>query len=119
VAISLLIKCTVIKDSYGTYENSCVLYDRLPAVTLVLKSDNTFSYKFPYVDDRIEGIWRISKDSLILRSDYFLKENEPLTPKRKYTDVPGEDIYLIRGTKLYAVSSNGMKRECYLKKVRK
>lgn len=95
------------------------MYDRLPTVTLVLKDDNTFSYKFPYVDDKIEGTWRVAKDSLVLSSDYFLKESEPLTPKRKYTDVPGgRDIYLIRGRKLYAASPSGMKKECYLVKAK-
>lgn len=96
------------------------MYDHLPTVILVLKNDNTFSYKFPYVDDKIEGTWRVAKDSLILNSDYFIKESEPLTPIRKYTDVSGgKDVYLIKGKKLYVASLTGMKKECYLVKAAK
>lgn len=115
----LLSSCVSTKNLPGTYQNICVLYDRLPVVTLTLKSDNTFLYKFPYVDDKIEGTWLVSKDSLVLKSDYFLQPSEPMAPAKKYTDIPGgKDVYVIKGKKLYAVSSSeGIKKSCYLTRV--
>lgn len=118
IAACLLYGCASTRVTSGTYQSICMIYDRLPRVTLILNEDKSFSYKFPYVDDKIEGTWNIRKDSLILTSSYFLKESEPLTSIRKYTDVPGDkDIYIIKSKKLYAVSVSGVKKECRLEKV--
>lgn len=115
----LLSSCMSTKNLPGTYQNICVVYDRLPVVTLTLKNDNTFLYKFPYVDDNIEGTWLLSRDSLVLKSDYFLHESEPMAPLKKYTDIPGgRDVYIVKGKKLYAASLNeGIKKTCYLTKI--
>lgn len=100
----------------GTYKSTCVLYDRLPRVTLVLNDDKTFTYKFPYSDD-VQGTWEIANDSLVLRSKDFPSTIEPNTPIRKYTDFTEKDIYLIKGKRLFALSqANGVINECYLSK---
>jgi hypothetical protein len=106
----------------GTYQSICVLYDRMPEVVLTLNSNNTFSYRLPYIEDKIEGTWTTDKDSLVLTSDYFSNfgTSEPMTPIRKYTDVPGKkDIFIIRGKKLYAANRKGeLKKSCYLEKLK-
>jgi|SRR5690606_20451704 len=104
------------KIKSGTYKSTCVLYDRLPRVTLVLNNDKTFTYKFPYSDD-VQGTWEIANDSLVLRSKDFPSTVEPNTPIRKYTDFADKDVYLIKGKRLFALSqASGVINECYLSK---
>lgn len=98
----------------GTYKSTCVLYDRLPRVTLILNNDKTFTYKFPYSED-VQGTWEIANDSLILRSKDFPSTVEPNTPIRKYTDFADKDVYLIKGKRLFALSqASGKINECHL-----
>lgn len=111
--------CSSVQNITGTYQNYCRLYNQ-PRHTLILRADKTFLYNFPYVEDKIEGSWAIDRDSLILKSDYFLKESEPNTPIRKYTDIPnGKDVYIVKGKRLYAVMKNGVEKTCYMTVVSK
>lgn len=111
--------CIVTGKLPGTYESVCVINDNTPMLALHIRPDHVFSYRIAYVNDSIGGNWSVSKDTLILQSTYFKKQVEPLTPIRKYTDIPGDrDVYLIRGKRLYAVMRNGLRRNCYLIRLR-
>lgn len=109
--------CSGTKNILGAYKSICSIYHE-PVVVLTLSEDSTFRYAFPYVDEKIQGKWKVIGDSLILTSDTFLKEEVPETPKTKYTDLPGgRDVYRIKGKTLLAYYRSGLKKDCYLEKV--
>ncbi|MGD1842670.1 MAG: hypothetical protein ACFB0B_17505 [Thermonemataceae bacterium] len=121
------LSCSVNKESLiGRYETTCYLHGEKELI-LLLKEDSTFEYRLAYLDEKIEGKWSLEDRNLILSSLYFnsefLKKQYPevpteLLPAHKYTDIEGKDIYKIRGNKLLIRNIDGIRKGCYLIKVR-
>lgn len=107
--------CTGFKKITGNYKSSCFL-QLYPNVILNVNSDSTFEYRFAYLEEVIKGKWKVSNDTLFLYSERFQQINvNELSPRIKYTDLPGYDGYLIRKKKLYVLTPNKiMEDECYL-----
>lgn len=105
-------------DVIGNYESKCVLY-LYPSVKLSLEKDSTFKYHFAYREDAISGKWKTIRDTLYLFSLSFGPIVDSFTPVSKNTDLPGKDAYLIRGSKLLKITSNGSTKDCSLAKTEK
>lgn len=103
------------KLSGKTYVSTCVngIY---PNVVLLLNGDKTFEYKLAYLDEKIQGEWKMQHDTLYLKSErfkYIIKDS--LVPVVKISDAHGYDSYLIKKRKLFIImNKNILKETCYL-----
>jgi len=98
------------------YVSSCYT-QRFPDLILNLETDNTFKYKFAYLEENVTGVWERKKDTLFLKSDYFSPQyQKPLTPSYKYSDFSNSiDAFIIKKNKLYSLDSLGdMRQDCFL-----
>lgn len=112
--------CVAQSKIVGQYNSTCAIYDSQSIVVLTLKSDRTFTYSRPYVDDDVTGSWKVVENTLVLTSDIFENPDEDeYAPRSKYTKAEDKDVYLIKGKKLLMASEEGFTDECYLMKVKK
>jgi len=140
--------CASIKSKAGIeYRSVCTLYHVYPSLIVYLNTDGTFIYKMALLDEKITGKWHIQKKRLIMESEFFtkayidklvdsrrseilLKDDTLLTriftkdfirhsiPGYKYTHNEQKEIFLIKRNKLIAVDSNGVRRYCWLQKIK-
>lgn len=114
LAYLLLLGCQ--RPAVGTYTDSCTLYHR-PAVVLTLQPDHTFAYRFQYLDTVVTGTWRQAHDTLMLRSAFFLRAQQPLSPSVKYTTQPGVDQFTKRGNRLVPLTNpTDPAKQCFLQR---
>ncbi len=113
--IILTLNCSVQKKLHGSFRSSCDLYNQT-SLKLILNVNGEFQYQFAYNDEIIKGKWKLSNDTLILKSDIFLIKRDPLSPKIKNSDLVNVDKYKIKNNKLFVINKNGVSTTCYLQK---
>jgi hypothetical protein len=107
-----------------------------PELVVEFNEDHSFIYKHSHNPDLITGKWTIIKDTLFLSSknfeaeissigglvDYVITNNDstdvPCVYNGQYTSAKDQDIYLIKGKKLYPMSKEGFSKNCVLRQVR-
>jgi hypothetical protein len=113
----MLLSCkSIIKSSY---QSNCFLYGK-PEYILKINENGKFYFR-SFLDDTINGNWTLSKDTLILDSEYFIKassfdiEKDSILKNIKYTEFDKQEKYLIKRSKLFLITKKGISKECYLK----
>lgn len=105
----------------STYQSSCFLFGQ-PEYILKINSSDSFYFK-SFLGDSIVGKWNISKDTLILNSDYFIKkssfdiEKDSILENTKYTEFDKQEKYLIKKRKLFLITKDSISKVCYLKQL--
>ena len=116
IALPLLSCKSTLKSSY---QSNCFLYGK-PEYVLKINENGKFYYR-SFLDDTINGNWTLSKDTLILSSDYFIEassfdiEKDSIVKNTKYTEFNKQEKYLIKRKKLSLITKKGISKECYLK----
>lgn len=102
--IPLLYGCQS-KVVIGKYENICYSTDA-PSSILSLEGNNKFLLIYPSSVEKITGIWKTNKDTLILNSQFnvSLVDKDSITYTKKY-------LFLIKNKKLISLEN----RKCYMK----
>ena len=101
------------------YQSNCFLY-RKPKYILKINENGKFHFR-SFLDDTINGNWTLSKDTLILDSEYFIEassfdiEKDSILMNIKYTEFDKQEKYLIKRSKLFLITKKGISKECYLK----
>ncbi len=102
-----------------SYESNCFLYGT-PEYVLKINDNGKFQFK-SFLNDTIDGNWTLSKDTLILDSEYFIEassfdiEKDSILKNIKYTEFDKQEKYLIKRRKLFLITKKGISKECYLK----
>jgi hypothetical protein len=107
-----------IKPLQGIYTNQCILYGS-PEAVVSLNADGTFLYVFPYIrGEHIEGRWSVHDDTLNLISEYLVRNDsrDPVKPEHEFARLPK---LIVKGKKLYEVTINRERKQCYFKKSEK
>lgn len=102
-----------------SYESNCFLYGT-PEYVLKINENGKFHFK-SFLNDTIDGNWTLSKDTLILDSEYFIEassfdiEKDSIVKNTKFTEFDKQEKYLIKRRKLFLITKKGISKECYLK----
>ena len=102
-----------------SYESNCFLYGT-PEYVLKINENGKFHFK-SFLNDTIDGNWTLSKDTLILDSEYFIEaspfdiEKDSIVKNTKFTEFDKQEKYLIKRRKLILITKKGISKECYLK----
>ena len=102
-----------------SYESNCFLYGT-PEYVLKINDNGKFQFK-SFLNDTIDGNWTLSKDTLILDSEYFIEassfdiEKDSILKNIKYIEFDKQEKYLIKRRKLFLITKKGISKECYLK----
>ena len=101
------------------YQSNCFLYGK-PEYILKINENGKFHFR-SFLDDTINGNWTLSKDTLILDSEYFIEaysfdiDKDSILKNIKYTEFDKQEKYLIKRRKLFLITKKGISKECYLK----
>lgn len=118
IFLALLLFTGCSKSYIGYYRSSCINQGEYDS-RITLKSNKKIELKRAFWDTwdmSVNGEWRISGDTLILESDdfdYDPSSSEPQIAKQLTSYRINSDYFIVKGRKLFGLSSDGSKEPCY------